>query len=116
MRAQIAHLQRLKTLYGRRAQLQEHDDKAGLPQRYQEAKRVMSRFADYDEIKDFLMPANTKKWMKIYLEGGEGYSPRNESLLKYLWDSDATPGFQKFIKAVVNGNMREYNNWVLQQE
>jgi len=76
----------------------------------------MNRFADYDEIKDFLMPASTKKWMKIYLEGGEGYSARNEGLLKYLWDSAATPGFQRFIKAMASGNTREYNNWVLQQE
>lgn len=39
-----------------------------------------------------------------------------KNLLKYLWDSNDTPGFQRFIKSVSSGNMREYNNWVLQQE
>ena len=116
VRTQIAQLQRLKSLYGRRAQMQEHDERSSLGARYDEAFRVMNRFEDFDQIKDFLMPSNTKKWMKIYLEGGSGYAPRDKNLLKYLWDSNDTPGFQRFIKSVSSGNMREYNNWVLQQE
>lgn len=76
----------------------------------------MNRFTEYDDIKNFLMPANTKVWMKIYLEGGKGYQPRDKKLLAHLWDSKDTPGFQKFIKAMASGNTREYNNWVLAQE
>jgi len=68
VRAQIANLQRLKTLYGRREQLQDHEQRAGLPTKYHEALRIMNRFAEYDEIKSFIMPASTKQWMKIYIE------------------------------------------------
>lgn len=116
VRTQIAQLQRLKSLYGRRAQMQEHDERSSLGSRYDEAFRIMNRFEDYDQIKDFLMPSSTKQWMKIYLEGGNGYAPRDKNVLIHLWDSKDMPGFQRFINAVKSGNMREYNNWVLQQE
>lgn len=68
MENQIATLQRLKTLYGRREQGREHVERDLLPAKYQEALRVMNRFATYDEIKDFYMPKSTKAWMKVYLE------------------------------------------------
>ena len=68
VRAQIANLQRLKTMYGRREQLQDHEQAAGLPTKYHEAMRIMNRFAEYDDIKSFMMPESTKQSMKLYIE------------------------------------------------
>lgn len=113
VRAQIANLQRLKTMYGRREQLQDHEQRDGLPAKYHEALRIMNRFAEYDEIKSFLMPESTKQWMKIYLEGDRAHPPRSKELLMYLWDSPETPGFQKFIKAYSSGNIDAYNKSVV---
>lgn len=113
VRAQIANLQRLKTLYGRREQLQDHEERAGLPEKYHEALRIMNRFSEYDDIKSFIMPASTKQWMKIYLEGDRTHEPRSKELLMYLWDSPDTPGFQKFIQAYSSGKIDEYNSSVI---
>ncbi len=116
VRAQIANLQRLKTLYGRREQLQEHEQVAGLPSKYHEALRIMNRFTEYDDIKSFIMPETTKKWMKVYLEGDKTHEPRSKDLLMYLWDSPDAPGFQKFIKAYSSGNIDAYNRSVIAEQ
>lgn len=55
-------------MYGRGEQLQDHEERAGLPAKYHEALRIMNRFGEYDDIKSFMMPESTKQWMKIYLE------------------------------------------------
>lgn len=62
------------------------------------------------------MPSSTKKWMKIYLEGGQGYQARDKNLLMHLWDSNDTPGFQKFITAMASGKVAEYNTWAIKQD
>lgn len=110
---QIANLQRLKTMYGRREQLQDHEQRDGLPTKYHEALRIMNRFAEYNEIKSFMMPESTKQSMKIYLEWNREYPPRSKELLMRLWDSPDTPGFQKFIKAYASGNVDAYNKSVI---
>ncbi|MCB9807422.1 hypothetical protein H6768_06160 [Candidatus Peribacteria bacterium] len=120
VRAQITQLQILRDRYGKQGQWQEHQERASLPSRYHEALRVMNRFSDYDSIRDYRMPAQTKEWMKLYLEGGtknhQRYQPRDKNLLMYLWDSRDTPGFQRFIQAMASGKTREYNDWVTAQE
>lgn len=113
VRAQIANLQRLKTMYGRREQLQDHEQRASLPVKYHEALRIMNRFGEYDDIKSFMMPESTKQWMKVYLEWNRQYPARSKELLMYLWDSPDTPGFQKFIKAYSSGNIDAYNKSVV---
>lgn len=113
VRAQIANLQRLKTMYGRREQLQDHEQAAGLPTKYHEAMRIMNSFAEYDDIKSFMMPESTKQVMKLYIEGNRQYAPRSKELLMRLWDSPDTPGFQNFIKAYSSGNIDAYNKSVV---
>ncbi len=120
VRAQITQLQILRDRYGKQGQLKEHRERDGLPSQYHEALRVMNMFSDYDSIRDYNMPKATKEWMRVYLEGGkvsgQRYQARDKSLLMYLWDSNATPGFQKFIQAMASGKTREYNDWVVSQE
>jgi hypothetical protein len=120
VRAQITQLMILRDRYGKQGQHMEHQQKAGLSTKYHEALRVMNSFSDYDSIRDYRMPKQTKEWMKIYLEGGkmngQRYQARDKNLLAHLWDSNETPGFQKFITAMANGNTREYNDWVTAQE
>lgn len=120
VRAQIAQLQILRDRYGKYGQHREHMEKDGLPAKYHEALRIMNHFSDYDSIKDYRMPQNTKEYMRVYLEGGtingQRYKERDKNLLIYLWDSSATPGFQKFIQAMASGKTREYNDWVTAQE
>ncbi len=116
IRAQIAHLQRLKTLYSRREQMRDHETRGTLPSQYHEALRIMNRFTEYDDFKSFLIPSYTKQWMKRYVEGGDGYRARDPRLLTYLWDSNDTPGFRNFISAYSSGKINAYNQSVLKEE
>ncbi len=120
VRSQITNLMILRDRYGKQGQHKEHMEKDGLPSKYHEALRVMNRFSDYDSIRDYRMPKQTKEWMRIYLEGGkvngQRYQARDKNLLIHLWDSSTTPEFQRFVKAMASGNTREYNDWVTAQE
>lgn len=120
VRSQITQLLILRDRYGKQGQHREHMEKDGLSPKYHEALRIMNRFSDYDSIRDYRMPKQTKDWMRIYLEGGkvngQYYQARDKNLLIHLWDSSTTPGFQRFVKAMASGNTREYNDWVTAQE